>query len=59
MEKQKQQLENGKKGAEAKLANENFLSRAKPEVVEQARQKLAEFSEQLNSVEQHLGELEN
>ncbi len=57
LEKQKQQLENGKKGVEAKLGNENFLSRAKPEVVEQARQRLAEFSEQLQSIEQHLSEL--
>jgi valyl-tRNA synthetase len=59
LEKQKQQLEKVKKGTEAKLANKNFVNKAKPEVVAQAREKLVELSEQLKVVEQHLSELES
>jgi len=55
--KQKTQTENAKKAVEAKLNNENFVGKAKPEVVTQARAKLAELTEQLQSVEQHLNEL--
>ncbi len=55
--KQKEQIEGGKKGVEAKLANENFISRAKPEVVAQTKEKLAEYTEQLKAVEKHLAEL--
>ncbi len=57
LEKQKEQLEKAKKAVEAKLANENFVSKAKPQVVAQARDRLAELSEQLNTVEKHLSEL--
>jgi valyl-tRNA synthetase len=56
-EKQKQEIGKAKNAVEAKLANENFVSRAKPQVVAQAREKLAELSEQLNTVEKHLAEL--
>ncbi len=55
--KQKEQIEGVKKGVEAKLANENFVSRAKPEVVAQTKEKLAEYTEQLNAIEKHLAEL--
>jgi valyl-tRNA synthetase len=55
--KQKEQIEGGKKSVEAKLANENFISRAKPEVVAQTKEKLAEYTEQLKAVEKHLAEL--
>jgi valyl-tRNA synthetase len=57
LEKQKQQLEKALQGTAGKLNNENFISRAKPEVVEQARAKLAELQEQLAAVEKHLSEL--
>ncbi|MFH1370839.1 MAG: valine--tRNA ligase [Planctomycetota bacterium] len=57
--KQKEQVEQAKKGTEARLANENFISKAKPEVVAQAKDKLAELTEQLKSIEKHLAELEN
>jgi valyl-tRNA synthetase len=57
LEKQRQQIGNAKKTIEAKLNNENFTSRAKPEVVEQTRQKLVELTEQLKTVENHLAEL--
>jgi valyl-tRNA synthetase len=59
LEKQKEQIEKAKKAVEAKLANENFVNKAKPEVVAGARDKLAELSEQLKTVEKHLSELEN
>ncbi|MFH1881157.1 MAG: valine--tRNA ligase [Planctomycetota bacterium] len=59
MEKQKEQLEKAKKAVEAKLSNENFVSKAKSQVVAQARDRLAELSEQLETVEKYLSELEN
>jgi valyl-tRNA synthetase len=58
LEKQRQMVEKAVKGTEGKLANENFLSRAKPEVVEQARAKLVELKEQLEAVERNLKELD-
>jgi valyl-tRNA synthetase len=57
LEKQKQQIESAKNGAEAKLKNENFVNKAKPQVVQQAKEKLAQFTEQLRTVEKHLSEL--
>ncbi|MCP4259860.1 MAG: valine--tRNA ligase [Planctomycetes bacterium] len=59
LEKQKQQIEKAKKAAEGKLANENFVTKAKPEVVAQARKRLVDLSEQLKTVETHLSELDN
>jgi len=58
-EKQKQQIEKAKESVEAKLANENFVTKAKPEVVAQAKAKLAQLIEQLETVEKHLSELNN
>ncbi|MBL7107625.1 MAG: valine--tRNA ligase, partial [Phycisphaerae bacterium] len=57
LEKQKEKLLSGIKGGEAKLSNENFVSRAKPEVVQQAKERLGELKEQLELVEQNLSEL--
>jgi valyl-tRNA synthetase len=59
LEKQKQQLEQAKKAVEAKLTNENFLQKAKPQVVTQAKDRLAQLSKELETVEKHLAELEN
>jgi valyl-tRNA synthetase len=59
LEKQKQQIEKAKESVEAKLANENFLTKAKPEVVVQAKARLAQLIEQLKTVEKHLSELNN
>jgi valyl-tRNA synthetase len=56
--KQKEQVEQAKKGVEAKLSNKNFVARAKPEVVAQAKNKLAELTEQLAAIAKHLCELE-
>ncbi|MHC4357141.1 MAG: class I tRNA ligase family protein, partial [Planctomycetota bacterium] len=39
LEKQRQQVEGARKTAEAKLNNRNFVTRAKPEVVAQARER--------------------
>jgi len=55
--KQKEQAEKAKKAVEAKLKNKNFITKAKPEVVAQAREKLTELTEQLQTVEKHLFEL--
>jgi valyl-tRNA synthetase len=59
LEKQKEQIENAKKGVEAKLANEDFLSKAKPRVVAQAKEKLAQLREQLKTVEKTLSQLQS
>jgi valyl-tRNA synthetase len=56
-EKQRQETEKAKKAVEAKLANKDFLSKAKPQVVAQAKEKLDELSEQLETIEKHLLEL--
>ncbi len=55
--KQKQEIEQAKKAVENKLANENFVTRAKPEVVAQARERLQQLQEQLQAVERHLAEV--
>ncbi|MDI6449829.1 valine--tRNA ligase [Anaerobaca lacustris] len=57
LDKQKQEIQQAKKAVEGKLANENFVSRAKPEVVAQARERLTQLQEQLQAVETHLTEL--
>jgi valyl-tRNA synthetase len=57
LEKQKEQIEKGLRGVEGKLNNENFVSRAKPEVVAQAREKLKELTEQLQAVQNHISQL--
>ncbi len=59
LNKQKQEIEKTKKAVESKLANENFVNKAKPTVVAQARGRLADLTEQLNAVESHLAELED
>jgi len=57
LEKQKQQIEKAKAPVEAKLNNENFVSKARPEVVAQAKEKLVDLQEQLKAVEKHLAGL--
>ena len=57
LEKQRQEIEQAKKAVEGKLSNENFVTRAKPQVVAQAREKLTQLQEQLQAVEKHLAEL--
>ncbi|MHC4573826.1 MAG: class I tRNA ligase family protein [Planctomycetota bacterium] len=57
LEKHKQEVEKAKKAVEAKLNNENFVKKAKPEVVARAREKLAELVERLKTVEKNLSQL--
>ncbi len=57
LEKQRNEILAGVKANEAKLNNENFVSRAKPEVVEQTKKRLAELKQQLAVVEENLDEL--
>ena len=57
LQKQKEFVEKGIKPLAGKLSNENFISRAKPEVVEQSRAKLKELQDQLAAIEKHLAEL--
>ena len=57
LEKQKQEIEQAKTAVESKLANENFVKKAKPRVVAQARDRLQQLQEQLQAVERHLAEI--
>jgi valyl-tRNA synthetase len=57
LEKQKDEIEKAKKAIETKLNNENFVAKAKPQIVAATRDKLAELSEQLKLLEKHLSEL--
>ena len=51
------QVEKQVAGKQSKLANEKFVSNAKPEVVEAERKRLAELIEQRDSLQTHLDEL--
>ena len=57
LKKQKEDVERAKKAAENKLANKNFVNKAKPEVVAQAKERLAELTQQLEAIEKHLADL--
>ncbi len=46
------------KKTESKLGNEKFVTRAKPEIVQRERDRLAELQEQLATVEKNLADLE-
>ncbi len=59
LQEQKDRIKKAKKTVEAKLANEDFVAKAKPEVVARAREKLAQIQEQLETVEKHLSGLES
>jgi valyl-tRNA synthetase len=57
LQKQKQEIEQAKKTMESKLTNSNFVTKAKPEVVAQARDRLAQLQEQIQAVEKLLAEM--
>ncbi len=57
LEKQKDEIEKAKRAVETRLNNKNFVKKAKPQVVNQTRDRLAELTEQLKTVEKHLSEL--
>ena len=58
LQKQKDSTEKAKKAVEAKLKNEDFVTKAKPEVVARAKEKLLDLTKQLETIEKHLLELE-
>ena len=58
MAKQRDQLSGRIEGAKKKLSNENFLSKASPDVVERERQRLGELEAELEKVEANLGTLD-
>jgi valyl-tRNA synthetase len=57
LNKQKEQTSKALQGIQAKLANENFISKAKPEVVAQTKGKLEELTKQLATIDEHLAQL--
>ncbi len=56
--KQRDQLSGRVEGAKKKLANENFVSKASPDVVERERERLIELEAELDKVEANLGSLD-
>jgi len=44
--------------SEKKLSNKNFVKRADPAVVEQTRQRAAEWTERIAAAERHLADLQ-
>ncbi len=50
-------LRSGIEGSRKKLANENFVSRAKPEVVDRERERLADLESQRRAVREQLERL--
>ena len=59
LNKQKKEVERAKNSIENKLNNSQFVNKAKPEVVNKAREKLAELTEKLESVKKHLSEFKS
>jgi len=57
LEKQRKQILGFIKSSQAKLSNENFVTKARPEIVTQVRDKLAELKEQQQTIQQHLLDL--
>ena len=57
LEKEREQLAKFVNSLDAKLSNENFVSRAPANVVEEQRDKLSEVREQLQSIEAALEKL--
>lgn len=57
LEKQKETIIGAINPIEAKLANENYVSRAKPEVVQSSKDRLIELNEQLAAIEKLIAEI--
>jgi valyl-tRNA synthetase len=57
LEKEKMKIENGLSSRRAKLANEKFMSSAKPEIIERERAGVTQLEEQLKAIEASLGHL--
>jgi valyl-tRNA synthetase len=58
LQKQRELIQRGLNSLHAKLSNENFVKRAKPEVVAQSRTKQTELQQQLATIEKYLTELD-
>jgi valyl-tRNA synthetase len=58
LEKQKQEIKRAKQAVEAKLSNQNFITRAKPEIVARTRERLTQLTEQLQTIDKNLLELD-
>jgi valyl-tRNA synthetase len=56
--KRQAELEKVVQGIEKKLSNENFVARAKPEVVQNERERLAKFQAELAALQANLRDLE-
>ncbi len=56
--KQKAEKEAALRGAQSKLANSNFVARARPEVVQQVRDQVTDLEAQLKVIDQTLRELQ-
>ena len=59
LSKEKTNLEKHLSGLDKKLSNENFLSRAKPEVVASEQKRQSELRAKLSQVDGMLADLEN
>ncbi|MCK4913090.1 MAG: valine--tRNA ligase [Planctomycetes bacterium] len=57
LEKQKTEIQKAKQAITAKLQNENFVTKAKPEIVAASKEKLVQLTEQLEAIEKNLLEL--
>jgi len=55
--RQRDQISGRLEGARKKLGNENFLAKARPEVVEKERERVAALEVELATVEKHLADL--
>ncbi|MBI9016653.1 MAG: valine--tRNA ligase [Phycisphaerae bacterium] len=57
LSKQLETVMKGFNGCQAKLNNENFVSRAKPEVVESEKQRLEQLREQVQTIQKNIDDL--
>jgi valyl-tRNA synthetase len=51
------EIRRGLEGLKKKLSNDQFISKAPPEIVERERTRAVELADQLAQLEAHLGEL--
>ena len=58
LSKQREQLVGRLQGSRKKLSNENFVSRAKPDVVDRERELVEDLERQLGAIDQTLAELD-
>lgn len=58
LEKQLADKRKALQNAEAKLANENFVKNAPPEIVQQLRDQIAELKKQIETIEQNIKDLQ-